>query len=108
MSMNPFDPWPHLRTAYRPEVPELDTAAIMGAVRREAAAQPWRRPAGLAAPVPVWLCATAAALALLATVAVVSQSIAIADRHISQAWMQSVQPDEFARNFLDFSSDSSL
>jgi hypothetical protein len=34
------DIWNGLRAAYRPETPELDTAAIMAAVRREAAAHP--------------------------------------------------------------------
>ena len=101
--------WDQLRTAYRPATPALDTAAIMDAIRREAAAQPLRRAdLGLAAPIPTWVCATAACLALVATITVVSRSVTVADQHISQAWTQSVQPDEFAHNFLAFTGDSSL
>jgi hypothetical protein len=101
--------WDQLRTGYRPEVPDLDVAAIMGAIRREAAAQPLR-PAnvGLAAPIPAWVCAAAASLALLAAATVVSRSVSAADNQISQAWMRSVQPTEFSRNFIPFADDSSL
>ena len=100
--------WDRLRTAYRLQTPDLDVTAIMDAVRREAAAGPLRRPvAGRAAPIPTWVCAAAASLALLAAAGVVARSVTLADRHISQAWLQSVQPGEFAQNFLPF-DDSSL
>ena len=101
--------WDELRAAYRPGVPDLDTAAIMGAIRREAAAPPLRRTAAsTAAALPAWVCATAASLALLAAASVVVQSITAADRQISQAWMQTVEPDEFAQTFIPFADDSSL
>ncbi|MGD9781497.1 MAG: hypothetical protein AB7V14_05000 [Kiritimatiellia bacterium] len=108
MNQNNRELWNQLRTAYRPQAPELDVSAIMDAVRREAAAAPLRRPAaGLAAPIPTWVCAAAASLAFLAAAGVVARSVAMADRQISQAWLQSVQPSEFAQNFLTF-DDSSL
>lgn len=100
--------WNRLRTVYRPVEADLDVSAIMDAVRREAAATPLRRPAGgLAAPIPTWACAAAAALAFLAAAGVVARSVTLADRQIGQAWLQSVQPGEFAQNFLTF-DDSSL
>jgi|GEM_PF-640706 hypothetical protein len=95
--------WDQLRTAYRPETPELDVAAIMDAVRREAAARPLRRAApGLAGPIPAWACTAAAILAVFATGFVVGRSVTIADQHISAAWTQSVPPEEFAQSFLTF------
>lgn len=101
--------WDQLRTGYRPQVPDLDVAAIMGAIRQAAAAPPPRRAdAGLAAPIPTWVCAAAASLAILAAARVVSQSISAADAQIGQAWMRSVQPAEFSRNFIPFADDSSL
>lgn len=101
--------WEQLRAAYRPQVPDLDTAAIMTAIRLEAAAHPLRRAeTGLAAPIPTWVCATAAALALLAAVTVVGRSITAADHQISQAWMRSVEPEKFVQNFVPFADDSSL
>jgi hypothetical protein len=109
MRMNNEELWDQLRAAYRPPAPEIDTAAIMGAVRREAAAHPLRRAKiGLATPIPTWVCAAAACLALLAAASVVGRSISDADRQISQAWMQSVPPDEFVQNFIPFADDSSL
>ena len=109
MNMNNRELWDQLRTAYRPQAPNLDTASIMDAIRREAAAQPLRRAdAGLATPIPAWVCATAASLAILAAATVVGRSIATADRQISQAWMRSVQPGEFVQNFIPFADDSSL
>ena len=101
--------WNPLRDAYRPQEVTLDTASIMEAIRREATARPLHRPApSPVASIPTWVCATAASLALLSTVTVVSRSITAADRQISQAWLQSVQPDEFAQNFIPFEDDSSL
>ena len=109
MNMKNRELWDQLRTAHRPQVPTLDTASIMDAIRLEAAAHPLRRPdVGLASPIPAWVCATAASLALLAAATVVGRSISTADRQISQAWMQSVQPDEFVQNFIPFADDSSL
>ncbi len=101
--------WEQFRTAYRPQVPDLDTSAIMAAIRQEAAAHPLRRAdPGLASPIPTWICATAASLALLAAVTVVGRSITAADRQISQAWMRSVEPSKFVQNFVPFADDSSL
>ena len=96
------EPWDALRAAYRPPAPELDVAYIMDAVRREAAAAPLRRAEpGLAAGIPPWTCFVAASLAIFAAGFVVGRSASVADRQISQAWMQSVQLDEFEQTFLD-------
>lgn len=94
--------WNQVRAAYRPAPPPtLDTAAIMAAVRTEAAARPARRPPeGLAASVPAWACAAAATLALMAATTAVVRSVANADRFIGQAWMHSVEPTEFEANIL--------
>ena len=74
------DIWNGLRAAYRPETPELDTAAIMAAVRREAAAHPARRlPPNPVAAIPTWACAAAASLALLASGAILAQYQKTAD-----------------------------
>ena len=101
--------WDRLRAAYRPPEVSLDTASIMNAIRREAAARPLHRTAtSPVTAIPTWVCAMAASLALLATVTVVSHSITAADRQISEAWLQNVQPDEFAQNFVPFADDSSL
>ena len=92
--------WNGLRAAYRPETPELDTDAIMAAVRREAAAHPARRlPPNPVAAIPTWACA-AASLALMASGAILAQSLETADQQIGSAWMRSVQPDQFADAFL--------
>ena len=102
MNMNRQELWDQLRTAYRPAAPDLDTAAIMGAIRREAAAHPLRRAeAGPLAAIPSWACVAAASLAIFAAGFVVGRSAAVADRQISQAWMQSVQLEEFEQAFLD-------
>lgn len=94
--------WDQLRTAYQPQAPDLDTASIMEAIRREAAAHPLRRAnSGLAVPIPTWACIAAASLAIFAAGFVIGRSATVADRQISQAWMQSVQPDKFAQTFLD-------
>ena len=114
MNMNNQKIWDQLRTAYRPEAPALDVASIMDAVRREAAAQPLRRiQPGLAGPIPAWACTAAAVLAIFATGFVVGRSVTVADQHISAAWTQSVEPEEFAQSFLTFdetaaNDDSSL
>lgn len=102
MNMKNEKMWNQLRTAYRSEAPELDTAAIMAAVRREAAAHP----AGLAATgplaaIPPWACVAAASLAIFAAGYVVGRSATEADRQIGRAWIQSVQLEEFERTFID-------
>ena len=100
--------WDQLRSAYRPPTPALDTASIMDAVRREAAAHPLRRADAVAvAAIPTWVCALAASLAILTTAGVVGRSFTLADRQISQAWLRSIQPDQFEQSILSF-SDSSL
>jgi len=97
--------WNELRTAYRPAGPELDTAAIMGAIREEATAHPLQASRrGPVAAIPVWACAMAASLALLTTVSVVGHSVTVADRTISQAWMQDIEPEQFEANFLSYSA----
>ena len=102
--------WNRLRTAYRPEAPALDVASIMDAVRREAAAHPLQlaKP-GLAGPIPAWACTAAALLAIFAAGFVVGRSVSVADRNISNAWMQTVQPEEFTQTILtvDESADGS-
>ena len=101
MKTNNPELWDQLRTAYRPETPELDVAAIRAAVRAEAAAHPLRRPKpSLAGPIPAWACTAAALLAVFATGVVVGRSVTIADEHIRDAWTKTVQPEEFAHSFL--------
>ena len=108
MNNNNPELWDQLRSAYRPPTPALDTASIMDAVRREAVAHPLRRADAVAvAAIPTWVCALAASLAILATAGVVGRSFTIADRQISQAWLRSIQPDQFEQSILSF-SDTSL
>lgn len=95
------DMWESLRSAYRPAVSELDTNAIMAAVRQEAALRPVRQTApNPVAAIPTWICAAAACLALFATATVLVQSTDTADQQINSAWMRSVQPEQFADAFL--------
>jgi hypothetical protein len=102
MNMNNPELWDQLRTAYRPAAPDLDTAAIMGAIRREAAAHPLGRlEANPLAAIPSWACVAAASLAIFAAGFVVGRSATVADSQISQAWLQSVQLEEFEQAFLD-------
>ena len=103
MRMNNPEIWDRLRTAYRPEVPNLDTAAIMAAVRREAAENPVQRaaPSPLAA-IPPWVCVAAASLAIFAAGYAVGRSFTDADQQISHAWTQSVPLDQFEQTFLTF------
>jgi hypothetical protein len=109
MKTHSSNPWDPLRAAYRPAVPDLDTGAIMAAVRQEAAVHPLRRPAANAvAAIPTWVCAAAASLAFLAAASVMVQSLNQADRQIGQAWIRTVQPDEFVQTFLGFGDDVSL
>lgn len=97
--------WHELRAAYRPAGPELDTGAIMGAIREEATAYPLQASRrGPVAAIPIWACAMAASLAILATVSVVGQSVTVADQTISQAWMQDIEPEQFEANFLSYSA----
>ena len=100
--------WDQLRAAYQPASVALDTRAIMNAVRDEAKARPLQRVTNAVAAIPTWSCATAASLALLLAAAVVSQAVTQADSQIGQAWIRSVQPDEFAQTFLSFSDDLPL
>ena len=101
MRMNNPDVWDRLRTAYQPAVPALDTAAIMVAIRQEAAANPLQRaaPSPLAA-IPPWICVAAASLAIFAAGYAVGRSFTDADQQISSAWTQSVRLDEFEQTFL--------
>jgi hypothetical protein len=99
--------WDQLRTAYRPQAPDLDTAAIMAAIRQEATAHPLRRtdPSPVAA-IPTWVCAMAASLAILAAAGVIGRSVSVADTHISLAWLHSIQPDQFEQSILSFTGSS--
>ena len=102
MNMKNQNEWNQVRAAWRPAPPPtLDTAALMAAVRAEAAARPVRRaPEALAASIPAWVCAAAAALALMATTTAVVRSVDKADSFIGQAWLHSVEPAEFETNIL--------
>ncbi len=103
MNMKHTEIWEQMRTAYQPAAPTLDTAAIMNAVRREAAARPWRRAdPGLAGQIPGWICTAAAVLAIFATGFVLGRSVSVADRTIGMAWTKTVPPEEFAQSFLTF------
>ena len=83
-----------------PAVPALDAAAIMDAVRAEAAARPVRRLDYLARDVPRWLGAVAASLAFLAAAGLLVRSVGQADREIGVAWVRSVEPTEFVQNVM--------
>ena len=94
--------WSQMRQAYEAPAPGLDTASIMAAVRREAAAHPRRAEnPGLAGGVPVWVCALAASLALLAAGSVIGRSIRVADRQIDQADLILVMENSQKRLVLD-------
>jgi hypothetical protein len=101
--MNTIDSerWERMRAAHRPGAPALDVAAIMDAVRQEAAARPLRRDGtGTLDVLPTWVCGTAAALAILAAATIALRSIGAADAHIGQAWIRTVQPQDFADEFM--------
>jgi len=107
MKINNPELWEQLRTAYRPQVPNIDTASIMAAIRQEAAVHPLRRTApSPVAAIPAWACAVAASLAILAAVSVIGRSVTTADNHISQAWLRSIQPDQFEQSILSFSGSN--
>ncbi len=113
MKTHQTDLWQRLRAAHRADVPELDTASIMAAVRQEAvtsgfAANPARQrpPPGPVAAIPTWACAAAASLALLAAASALLQSVETADQHIGLAWMRSVQPEQFEDTFLPLGGSS--
>ncbi len=105
MNTPPHPDWSELRTVSRPQAPILDTASIMDAIRQEATAHPLhsasRNPV---AAIPTWACAMAASLAILAAAAVATHSVSAADRTISQAWMQDIEPEQFEANFLSYSA----
>lgn len=79
-----------LRDAPRAAVPELDTAAIMAAVRAEAAAHPlvWHRPN----PAAQTFSAIAAAIAIAWSAITLLHAPATADAHIQTAWLQNIDP----------------
>lgn len=102
MRMNNEELWDQLRAAYHPQKTDLDTAAIMAAIRQEAAAHPLRRAeTSPLAAIPPWACVVAASLAIFAAGFVVGRSAKVADTQIGQAWIQSVQLDEFEQAFLE-------
>ena len=107
MRMNNPEIWDQLRAAYRPLAPELDTAAIMTAIRREASSHPVQRVApGPLTAIPPWVCVAAASLAIFAAGYAVGRSFTDADQQISHAWTQSVPLDEFEQTFLTFTETS--
>ena len=79
-----------LRDAPRAAVPALDTAAIMDAIRAEAAVRPVHairtRPALQA------FTSIAAAAAIVCSVMPILRAEAAADRNIAAAWTQSIDP----------------
>ncbi len=83
-----------------PAVPALDAAAIMDAVRAEAAARPVRRLEYAARDVPRWFGAVAASLAFLAAAGLLVRAVGQADREIGVAWVRSVEPAEFVQNVV--------
>lgn len=83
-----------------PAVPALDEAAIMAAVRAEAAARPVRRAPYAVRDVPRWVGAVAASLAFIAAAAMLVQSAGRADREIGVAWAKSVEPTEFVQSVM--------
>lgn len=93
--------WRRMRSEIgAPTVPALDTAAIMAAVRAEAAARPVRRAAYAGRDVPRWIGAVAASLAFLAALGMLVRSTGQADREIGVAWARNVEPTEFVRNVM--------
>ena len=81
----------------------------MDAVRREAAAAPLRHvQTNPVAAVPTWACAAAASLAILAAASMLARSFGAADRHVGQAWMLSLQPDQFEEKVMDANSYDKL
>ena len=106
MNMKNPELWDQLRAAYRPQTPDLDTASIMDAIRREAVAHPLRRTAASpVAAIPTWACAVAASLAILMTTGVAVRSSTVADQTISQAWIQDIEPQQFEESILSFTAD---
>ena len=91
--------WALARQAWRRPEAELDTAAIMDAVRLAAAGDAREAPHGIAA-VPNWLCLAAAALAILFAAGTMGRSAGVADRQVSAAWLSSITPQEVATDVL--------
>lgn len=79
-----------LRDAPRAPVPVLDTAAIMAAVRAEAAARPLTAPRPSRAAQS--LSAIAAAVAIAWSALTILHAPAAADNNIHAAWLQNVSP----------------
>lgn len=109
MNKPPQPDWQLLRHAPRPAPPELDTDAIMAAVRQEALREPLGSPAGgPVLAVPFWACATAAGLAILLTAGAFRISVRQADRTLVEAWMQEMGPDQLeqaVQTVYSFSSE---
>jgi hypothetical protein len=107
MNLKNQELWEQLRAAYRPQVPELDTASIMDGIRREAAWHPLRRATpGPIAAIPIWVCAMAASLAILAAATAVGRSITTADRTIGHAWLRSIPPEQLEASILNFTAST--
>lgn len=95
MNKSPHPDRQLLRNMPRPVPPELDTRAIMDAVRLEAVRKPLVPVVrGPVSAVPFWACATAAGLAILLTAGAFQVSVRQADRTLVEAWMQEMEPDQ--------------
>jgi hypothetical protein len=82
--------WSELKAAWAAPAAALDEAAIMAAVRREAAARPARGVARRGQR--TWIGAAAVAAALAWTAFTLAQAGGSADRQIGLAWMNSIEP----------------
>jgi hypothetical protein len=91
--------WTLARRAWRRPEAELDTAAIMDAVRLAAAEDARAASHGIAA-LPNWLCLAAAALAILFAMGTMGRSAGVADRQVGTAWLSSITPQEVAADVL--------
>lgn len=93
--------WRRMRAeAGAPAVPALNEAAIMAAVRAEAAVRPVRRAPYAVRDVPRWIGTVAASLAFIAAVGMLLQAAGRADREIGVAWTRNVEPTEFVQNVM--------
>jgi len=81
--------WNDLKAAWRAPDAGLDEAAILAAVRREAAVRPARRGAVRRRP---WIGAAAVAASLAWAAFTLAQARGTADRQIGLAWMNSIEP----------------
>lgn len=94
--MDPFD-WNELKAAWAAPAAALDEAAIMAAVRREAAARPVRGTLRARRP---WLGAAAVAAALAWSAFTLAQARGTADRQVGLAWMNGIGPQTLEEDVM--------